>query len=525
MTAEPAAHETVDGANGVPLACLGHDLRAALAEMRGGLHLLNGLDLPDHLRDQVNRCRSVGDDLSRLIDQSVLVCLGQASAVITEAVEVDTTAFLDALRLRWTGRSIDTGHSFHLIEAGDMPARFHVDRTALERVLANLIANALTHSDPGPVTVTFKVSGGDLLLIAVQDEGPGFPTAHLAAIQRDFALPPEARRPGGGFGLQSVKLLVRAMGGRCSARNKASGGAEVGLCLPLVTQPPSERPDVAAPTLALPPDLTGTRLLMADDSASSRELVTALARQIGATILTVPDGRAAMAALGSSPLPDVLILDDEMPGATGPEVMRWLRAQGGALANLPVLVLTSHIGADEVAALHRAGASEVLAKPVLCSLELGRAILRARGLTAIRDSDNQVSAPRPTLPRPPSPELRSLGRLRQIAGPEAATELFDRLQEDLATARGGLARAAATRDLDGIRAHSHVLIALAGTAGAMGLHEDAVMLNCMAHDQEPAERVIALAERLDGAIGALLDTVRQVAIAVPDDLPEKMLAT
>lgn len=518
MTAQPAQTATIDSADGLTLACLGHDLRAALAEMRGSLHLMNGLDLPDHLRGPINRCRSVGDDLSRLIDQSVLVCLGQASAVTTQPVDVETAAFLDALRLRWTGRSLETGHSFHLIEAGDLPARLHIDRTAIERILANLIANALTHSHPGPVTVTFKVSGGDLLLIVVEDAGPGFPKAHLAAIQRDFALPAEARRPGGGFGLQSVKLLVQAMGGRCNARNKASGGAEVGICLPLAVAAAA----APSPPLALPPDLSGTRLFMADDSASSRELVTTLARHIGASIQTVPDGRAAMDALRTQPLPDVLILDDDMPGATGLEVMRWLQAQGGAHADLPVLALTSHIGADEVAALHQAGAREVLAKPVLCPLELGRALLRAQGLDWTGDA---CQPPPPPSRRPISPELRSLGRLRQIAGPEAAAELFDRLQEDLATARAGLARAAATRDLDEIRAHSHVIIALAGTAGAMGLHEDAVMLNSMAHDHEPAERIIALAERLDGAIARLVDTVLQVATALPDDVAEQTLAT
>jgi two-component system aerobic respiration control sensor histidine kinase ArcB len=515
MTLEPAADGTHDSGEGLTLACLGHDLRAALAEMRSSLHLITGLDLPDHLRGSVNRCRAVGDDLSRLIDQSVLVCLGQASPVTSQPVEVDTAGFLATLRQRWTDHSLETGHSFHLIEAGDLPARFHIDRTALERVLANLIANALNHSPPGPVTVTFKASGGDLLLIAVEDEGPGFPLVYLGAIQRDFALPPEARRPGGGFGLQSVKLLVAAMGGRCNARNKARGGAEVSICLPLVAQAPAAAPSAApppsAPTLALPPDLTGTRLVMADDSASSRELVTALARHIGASILTVPDGRAALQELQHHPLPDVLILDDEMPGATGLEVMRWLQDQGGGFARLPVLALTSHIGADEVAALRRAGASEVLAKPVLCPLELGRAVLRAQGL----------GEPPPAPARDPRPELRSLARLRQIAGPEAAAELFDRLQDDLATARAGLARAAVARDLGGIRAHSHVIIALAGTAGAMALHEDAVTLNGMAHDNEPAERIIALAERLDLALGGLLDTVRQAArqaaTAAPSD--------
>lgn len=504
MALIPPASATSDSANGLALACLGHDLRAALGEMLGSLHLINKLDIPDHLRDPINRARAVGADLSRLIDQSVLVCLGQGSALSTPSVEVETEDLFSALRRRWDGRCHEAGFSFHLIEAGQLPPRFCIDRTALERVLTNLISNALLHGTPGPVTVTFKVSGSDLLLISVEDEGPGFPAEYLAAIQRDFALPPEARRPGGGFGLQSVKLLVEAMGGRCNARNKAQGGAEVGICLPLVNL------DLVAhgptPALTLPPDLSGTHLLLADDSASSRELVSVLARHVGASIETVPDGRTAIDSLRGGSLPDVVILDDEMPGATGLEVLHWLRAQGGALAVLPVLALTSHIGADQVTALTHAGANAVLAKPVLCPLELGRAILQAQG----RDLQGVVAAPR--LPESQaSPEAETLASLGKLAGPGAATELFEKLEQDLATARAGLARAAAGRDLTDIRAHSHVIIALAGTVGAAGLHADAVTLNGMAHDDEPAERIIALAERLDIGLARLLGIVRQVA--------------
>lgn len=491
-----------DAAQGLSLACLGHDLRAALGEMLGSLHLINKLDMPDHLRDPINRARAVGADLSRLIDQSVLVCLGQGSALVAPSVVVETADLFSVLRQRWEGPSREAGFSFHLIEAGDVPRRLRIDRTALERVLANLISNALHHGIPGPVTVTLKFSGGDLLLISVEDAGPGFPVEHLAAIQRDFALPPEARRPGGGFGLQSVKLLVQAMGGRCNARNKAQGGAEVGICLPLadLADDSDATGESRVPVLAPPPDLTGTHVLLADDSASSRELVSVLARHIGASIQTVPDGRAAIDALRSGPPPDVLIVDDEMPGVTGIKVLEWLRAQAGPLAALPVLALTSHIGAQQVAALHHAGATTVLAKPVLCPLELGRAILQAQG----RDALGQASPP-------PMAEARTLAHLAQLAGPDAAAELFEKMEQDLSTARAGLARASAGRALDDIRTHSHVIIALAGTVGAAALHADAVTLNSMAHGQEPAERIIALAERLDQSLASLLDAVRQAA--------------
>jgi hypothetical protein len=67
--------------------------------------------------------------------------------------------------------------------------------------------------------------------------------------------------------------------------------------------------------------------------------------------------------------------------------------------------------------------------------------------------------------------------LARIAGLINAAELFARLDEDLQAARTGLIRAAALGDLAALRDHSHVLVALAGTAGEAELHDLAIRLN------------------------------------------------
>jgi len=494
-------------------ALLGHDLRAALAEMRNCLQLVQEAGVPAHLQEPLARCRTVGEAVSRLIDQSVLVCLGQASAASTSLSVVQTDEYLTDLHQRWTGRCAETGHSFHLHMVGELPDSFLADRAALDRVVGNLVSNAQTHTPPGPIRLTFKISDIDLLLIVVEDDGPGFPDAFLAELETHFALPPEARRPGGGLGLQSVKHLVAAMGGHSYARNKTTGGAEIGICLPLppLVPPPAtgrETDDAQAP-LAVLPDLQGTAILCADDSATSREVVGLLARRLKAEIRAVPDGLAAMAALQEPGYqPDILILDDEMPGASGIDVLHWLRGQTSALRDLPVLALTSHIGKAEIDALYTAGASEVLTKPVLLPTELGRAIARAQGRAP---APPRQQAHKESVASGDGFDLSVLQRLSQIAGPEASAELFQRMEEDLLSARDGLAKASVAGDLAAIRAHSHVIIALAGTAGAAALHDDAVTLNGMAHANAPTERIIALAKRLDGTIFRLAQAVRGMA--------------
>lgn len=488
------------------LALLGHDLRALLAEVRSELRMLKALKMPDPCAAAVDRCRASGDALARLIDQSVLVCLGQASPDLVGEEPVQLADFQSDLAMRWTSAAAGSGHRFKLIVAGKLPDTLTIDRTAIERILGNLIANAILHTPPCAVTATIKIND-DLLHLLVEDEGPGFAPTHMATLSETFEIPPEARRVGGGYGLQAVKMLVTALGGRAYARNKSAGGAAVNICLPLRAQ--GQVATDVAPVLPQLPDLTGLRLFLADDSPASRELTCLLARAAGAEITAFSNGAQVQAALSSGPAPDLLILDAEMPGRTGLEVLAWLRLQPVPLADLPVLVLTSHNGADALAALHLAGAVQIMAKPALCPVELGRAIKACLGhpMQAAQLHD-----------------LTPLLRLADIAGPTAAAELFARLQEDLSTAQTGLNDAAAARDMLGLRNHSHVVIALAGTVGADALHRDAVYLNSLAHDTGASlgagigagpDAAFALARALGPALSALIKDVRRAALLLP----------
>jgi len=73
--------------------------------------------------------------------------------------------------------------------------------------------------------------------------------------------------------------------------------------------------------------------------------------------------------------------------------------------------------------------------------------------------------------------------------------------------------------MDGIRQHSHVLIALAGTAGAIALHDDAVRLNRFVHGAAPQDRILALAISLEGAIQDLRSAVQSMAATREQEQP------
>lgn len=496
----------------LPLVLLGHDLRAALADMRAGLHLIRDFELPASEQAALKRCIASGDALARLIDQSVMVCLGQGSPGLTHPVNVNIPSFLADLQAHWAEKARETGHRFFASAAAGLPECFFMDRTALDRMLANLIANALRHTPACDVALTLRAGpSGTGLEIDLADSGPGFSDAQLAAFATGFCLPGELRRPGGGFGLQSVGYLVQSLGGRCDITNRREGGALVRLSLPL---PPDQNgmPPPLQKTGKTRAGLAGVKVLLAEDSVAIRALVHTILTDLGAEVTVVADGISAVAALsGAACLPDVLVLDDDMPRMSGLTVLHWMTKTIPVAKRPVVLAHTCQTAPDQLDALSQAGAAAVRKKPILDPDDwetLLRALLDARAIPS--------PAPAPDLPTPDlaAPDFVALRRLAEIAGP-AAAELFEKLTEDLERAQRGLALAAAQTDIPGIRRHSHVLIALAGTAGATLLHGDAVQLNGLAHQGAPLERIVALAQKLDRGTADLLSAVQNIPLPTP----------
>lgn len=120
------------------------------------------------------------------------------------------------------------------------------DQAAVERILGNLLDNALTIAPRGArVLVEARTGRGGGVAFRVSDDGPGFPPGSLErAFDRFYRADPARTGPGTGLGLSIVRALARAHGGDAVAENLAPSGARVTVTLPAVSQP--DQPIVAA---------------------------------------------------------------------------------------------------------------------------------------------------------------------------------------------------------------------------------------------------------------------------------------
>lgn len=471
------ALSAIDPRDAPALALLGHDLRATVSEVVGGLHLIDLQVLPREPRDQIARSLAAAEAMALLLEQALILMLGNDPSqnfwrTPNERPGLQTAQMAQDITLRWSARAAANQQSFALMISPDLPSALAVDAGLFERVLSNLLGNAMKHAGPGKISCSISLSANHTLCICVQDDGKGFPDPQALFSPKPSAQSPnsESETAGSGLGLLIVADLVHRAGGTIAARNQAPHGAEVTVLLPLAELAPAP----AHQSMSMP-NLHGLRLLVADDSETTCLLLHTLLSSMGAEVTTVRDGRAAIGQIETKPF-DALLVDVEMADFNGLMVVSHIRNLPPPQAMLPILAVTAyHLQADKQA-IFAAGADDILAKPITGAAVLGDAILRVllrkTGLSARPKALAQID---PT----------AFDSLLTMAGPAVAAELISRLLADLQASERALLAASHAPNWLAVQAQTHILIALAGTAGAPMLHHLAQNVNDLAHQPAP----------------------------------------
>jgi signal transduction histidine kinase len=247
------------------------------------------------------------------------------------------------------------------LELRARPTRAWVDSDPLllERIVLNLLANAIRYTERGRVLIGCRRRGAHVELI-VADTGIGIDDEHLPHVFREFYRVDDGAQAdkGLGLGLAIVDRLARLLGHPVAVRSRPGRGTCFSVLLPR-TSPQGER--AAADAVDTAP-LAGRRVLVIDDDAAIREAVRGQLAQWGCDVLLAADGDAALAAVRADGTPDLVIADLRLAGGgDGVGVAHRVReACGGAV---PIVIVT---GETEPERLRDAEASGwlLLSKPI-----------------------------------------------------------------------------------------------------------------------------------------------------------------
>ena len=345
------------------LATLAHELRNPLAPIRQAVSLAKSSRIEPDRRawalDVIERQSShmallLEDllDVSRISRGHLQLRLQKVKLqdVIASAVETVKPLF-------------DRKHHRLDVALPPQPVALSADPLRLAQVLTNLLSNAAKYTNDGGHVELGAQCDGAQAVITVRDDGIGLAPEAQAQIFEMFSqvAPAIERSEGGlGIGLALSRGLVELHGGSIAVRSAGAGqGSEFTVSLPCLVAP-----DAPAPAAASAPERAEAprSVLIADDNRDALESLAALLSMHGHEVHVAADGGEALAQ-AERVRPDVVLLDIGMPGLTGYEVARRIRASGWGQQML-LVALTGWGQAEDQARARAAGFDHHITKPL-----------------------------------------------------------------------------------------------------------------------------------------------------------------
>jgi len=375
LASERAARCEAEHANRVKdefVATLSHELRTPLNAILGWAQLLRrGRPDPEDVKEALEVIQSNALAQKQLIDDLLDVSRMMSGKIRLNrrALNVSHAAAeaLASIRPQAEEKGLRLEEAIEH-EAGCVQA----DPERLQQILWNLLSNAVKFTPAGG-QIRFAVERqGQNAVLTVSDTGIGIRPEFLPSLFERFRQADASttrRYRGLGLGLSLVKQLVDLHGGSISASSPGENqGTTFTLTLPLIIGPVMECPATAAggggddgePETTL----QGLRVLIVDDLADARELLSRLFREYSAAPIAVASAAAALEQIRKAP-PDVLVSDISMPDEDGYSLISKVRAlPAERLARIPAIAVTAFARPEDRNQAIRAGFQAHVSKPV-----------------------------------------------------------------------------------------------------------------------------------------------------------------
>jgi len=350
------------------LAQVSHEIRTPLHGAIGHLELLTREDLSAPQRQRIELIRHAFDMLMSLVNDILDITKIESQSITLASEQLQVNELLEECAQLFAPLALDKGLQFRCLPDVALERPLRGDPRRLMQILQNLVGNAVKFTSTGSITLSTRLlrvaEAVSVVRFEVADTGIGVSSGARQRIFKSLQQADDSisqRFGGTGLGLSLCRRLAELMGGELNAASTEGQGSVFTLALPLgkAHASASEERAAAAPGSPVPP----RRIVYIEDNAVNAAVMRGIVEQRpGLELQVCATGQAGLEALADR-LPDLLLLDVQLPDINGLEVLRRLRQRWSAAA-LPVIVVSADALPEQAETSTALGALAYLTKPV-----------------------------------------------------------------------------------------------------------------------------------------------------------------
>jgi PAS domain S-box-containing protein len=339
------------------LAAASHDLRQPLQALGLYMSVLSKQSERSKQEDLIDKMRKSLDTMGELIDSLLNISKLDKGGVTADMCDVHLQELLDRVVINNTQQAISKGLQ---LECNTVDHVVYTDPKLLERMIENLVTNAIRYTEQGHVKIEC-LQDKDSVRVTVSDTGIGIPESHIESVFEEYYQidnQSRDRRKGLGLGLSIVKHLGRILDHSLDVSSSPGKGSTFAVEIPLGEHVSAVNKEVLNTTA-----LSGHHpvVLFVEDDPVIVEAATMFLSTAGMKMHSALNGDEAIAIIEAGIWPDIIVSDYRLPKDNGVEVIR--RVRNATLANLPAILLTGDICVDEINKANLSNCT-VLQKPV-----------------------------------------------------------------------------------------------------------------------------------------------------------------
>jgi len=355
------------------LATMSHEIRTPMNSVLGYADLLRHTEMTPMQSEYVTSIHHSGQLLLSVINDILDFSKIEAGKIVLKRETFSLPELLGRMAAMFRPLADRKGLSFQVCCEGDVPPQVKGDVYRVEQLLVNLLSNAVKFTSAGGVRLgatAVREPGGWRVSFQVTDTGIGIPSEDVERLFKPFSQIDSAmsrRFSGTGLGLVIVKRLCLLMGGSITVDSLCGRGSSFTAVVQLAEGETALASGDAGRRAELEDlDLSSCRVLVVEDNAPNRRLVTTILARWKIEAVAVPGGAEAIREVKRQRF-DLILMDIQMPGMDGLEATRIIReweAEQTGRQRIRIVALTAFALADDSARCLEAGMDSYLTKPL-----------------------------------------------------------------------------------------------------------------------------------------------------------------